>query len=341
MRADPTSPAGIGLHDGAVSPLEAACDRVFDDMIGLAARMTGSPIAVMRLLDQDRHWISSEVPVDAVELSQAVPAAGPGEPIVVPDARLDPRLASAPAVLGGPGIRACLGIPLPASGGGVLGTLCVMDREPRDYAPSHSDTLRRVAHALATTIEMRRSLAQASLLALTDPLTGLVNRRGFMDSVSRAVSRQRRDAQPFALLYLDLDGFKAVNDRRGHAEGDRVLVEVAAALQASIRHEDMAARLGGDEFGALLVGGNGDEAAVAAERIRQAVKRRMQAGGWAVTTSIGAVSFLVPPPDAAEAVAVADGLMYGAKRRGKDAVLRHDYLGARREAASADHFLVD
>jgi diguanylate cyclase (GGDEF)-like protein len=313
---------------------------VFDDMVGLAARMTGSPIAIMRLLDQERHWISSEVPVDPVEISQAVPVAAPGEPILVPDARLDPRLSSASAVLGGPGIRACLGISLPASGGGVLGTLCVMDREPRDYAPSHSDTLRRVAHALATTIEMRRSLAQASALALTDALTGLANRRGFIDSVSRAISRQRRDAQPFALLYLDLDGFKAVNDGRGHAAGDRVLEEVAAALRASIRHEDMAARLGGDEFGVLLVGGNGDEAAVAADRVRQAVNRRMQAGGWDVTASIGAVSFLVPPADTAEAIAVADGLMYGAKRRGKDTVLRQDYLGARRDAPAVGRLLI-
>ncbi len=294
-------------------------------------RLTGSPLALLALSGPgsgpgpDRLH-GSEGPALAALLESGC---GLGQahrgPVVVNDATAQPQLARLPAVAGSARIRAWLGVPL-ASEAGPLGMLWVLDRAPRQYGRSEVAALTGLADMLGTTLGLQDALAQAKALALTDPLTELPNRRALLDAVSRAISLQRRDRQPFALLYLDLDGFKQVNDRQGHAEGDRVLAEVAAALRGSIRREDMAARIGGDEFAALLIGGNGEEAGLAAERIRQAVARRMAERGWPVTVSVGAVSFLSPPKDEAEALSAADELMYAAKAGGRNRVLRRDYL---------------
>jgi diguanylate cyclase (GGDEF)-like protein len=119
-------------------------------------------------------------------------------------------------------------------------------------------------------------------------------------------------------------GFR-INDRHGHAGGDRVLMEVASVLRASVRRTDTAARIGGDEFAVVLVGGDGAEASLVGERLRARVEQRMTANQWAVTVSIGAVSFLTPPKSEEAALAVADDLLYHAKASGKNKVLSSDF----------------
>ena len=99
---------------------------------------------------------------------------------------------------------------------------------------------------------LRTELAAARELADRDPLTGLLNRRAFDRELTRTLAACRRYGTGAALIYLDLDGFKAVNDRRGHAAGDDILVKVADVLRASVRLSDSVARLGGDEFALLL-----------------------------------------------------------------------------------------
>ena len=125
-----------------------------------------------------------------------------------------------------------------------------------------------------------RLVSELRVAALTDPLTGLANRRGLEDAFARAAAREARTGRPFALLALDLDGFKQLNDDRGHKAGDRALGEIADILRSNARTVDTAARTGGDEF-ALVLSDTGAEGAVALrERVADAIEAHARAAAW-------------------------------------------------------------
>ena len=152
--------------------------------------------------------------------------------------------------------------------------------------------------------------------ALTDELTGLDNRRALVRAAAGVLEERRRSPCPLTVLYLDLDGFKAVNDRLGHAAGDDVLVAVAEALRSALRGSDLVARLGGDEFAALVRGHAGvREARALAHRVEREVAARL--AGVGVTASVGVLH--LGAADVATGVEDllhrADAAMYGAKRR--------------------------
>jgi diguanylate cyclase (GGDEF)-like protein len=309
------------LH--AYEILDTACEDAFDNIVHLAADLTGSPISVISLIDADRQWFKAQVGLNETEVPRtesfcAHAILNPHEALVVADATLDPRFADLPAAQAD-GIRFYAGVPLVNPEGLALGTLCVADTMQRVMSDAHRTIMRRLAETVVTTLELRRAMNRVRDLALADPLTGIGNRAAFIDALERTIARQKRHGDSFALLYLDLDGFKGVNDGLGHAAGDSVLREVAATLIATLRREDVAARIGGDEFAAILIGNVG-ETEKAAERVRAAIVSRMVSHGWPVTASIGAVSFTAVPKDADSALAKADVLMYLAKKLGKNRV---------------------
>ena len=164
--------------------------------------------------------------------------------------------------------------------------------------------------------ELTLAMQRLNAMARIDHLTQLPNRAAIIEGVERAIAKLRLDGQPFSLLYMDLNDFKDLNDRSGHAAGDEALREVASALRRSVRSEDLAGRLGGDEF-AILAPGNKEQALAAAQRVREKVRARMIARGWRVTASIGAATFDRPPHSAESALAAADEAMYAAKRAAK------------------------
>ena len=147
----------------------------------------------------------------------------------------------------------------------------------------------------------RRELARASL---TDPLTGCLNRRGFEERFAQQVARARRDDAELTLIVLDLDGFKGVNDRYGHAAGDDLLRWVAERLRADVRADDVVARLGGDEF-ALLAGGPG--MSQVADRVRESLAER-------ISVSVGAACFPGDGEDLGGLHLIADAALYESKR---------------------------
>jgi len=161
--------------------------------------------------------------------------------------------------------------------------------------------------------------AQESL-ALTDPLTGLPNRRLLVDRVSMSLVRARRDHSVMAVLYLDLDGFKEINDRLGHGAGDALLKMVASRLSAAVREEDTVARLGGDEFVIVLNLSGGAAAGPVAAKIIKAVSRAYDLEGQAVsiTISAGVALYPVHGEDAETLMKSADLALYEAKRSGKN-----------------------
>lgn len=174
----------------------------------------------------------------------------------------------------------------------------------------------------------RRDALEARLAeqSETDALTGLPNRRGFAALAGLALAAARRQGTPCAVVALDLDRFKAINDGHGHAAGDVVLRGVGAAIRASVRGSDVAGRLGGEEFVLLLPGDDIADAVSLADRLRALVRATVPhpaGGGAAVTLSVGVapVGAGAAPADLAAALAAADRALYDAKQRGRDRVL--------------------
>jgi diguanylate cyclase (GGDEF)-like protein len=172
---------------------------------------------------------------------------------------------------------------------------------------------------------MLRELGEAEIrhLAMFDPLTALFNRRAFMDLAERELARARRARAPCAVLMMDLDFFKRVNDDYGHQAGDRVLADFAATARQSVRTEDLVGRYGGEEFCAVLPGADLAKALEIAERIRAAVAARPLAGlPSTITVSIGVVAGALSAATSLDAaIGLADKALYEAKHGGRNRVV--------------------
>jgi len=165
--------------------------------------------------------------------------------------------------------------------------------------------------------QLEVSLQKERDLARQDPLTGLANRRAFLETAEDEKERSRRYHHCFNIAYIDLDGFKKVNDTLGHAVGDAVLRQVAKTLRANLRSTDAVARLGGDEFAILLVETDAASAEKVLRKLHSLLRTAMKANGWNVDFSIGLASYLCPPESIDNIIRTADGLMYSVKARGK------------------------
>jgi len=162
--------------------------------------------------------------------------------------------------------------------------------------------------------ELKKALEQQKALAVRDPLTGLANRRAFLEDAWREILRARRARHPISLLFMDIDRFKALNDRFGHEEGDRLLQTVGERLLQNTRATDTAARMGGDEFCVLFAPAGPEAATAAAEKIHRLLTEEAKARGWPVQFSIGVAVFREPPEAVEAMVREADRLMYAAKQ---------------------------
>jgi len=168
---------------------------------------------------------------------------------------------------------------------------------------------------------LRWALDDASWRAATDGLTGVLNRPAFSRRLGGLVEQAQRRGDALVIAYVDIDGFKGVNDTYGHAAGDTLLRQFAEATARDIRSGDLFARIGGDEFILLLTVANCQQGDVAAERLHQRMTSNLQATGHDVTCSVGALvldSRQVSHPD--RLTETADGLMYEVKRAGKNAL---------------------
>lgn len=185
--------------------------------------------------------------------------------------------------------------------------------------------------------EFHRQLAHRTELSRTDPLTGTLNRRAFLEDGEMALANMRRQPAPMTLAFLDVDNFKAVNDAYGHGTGDLLLIAVAGCLKSQLWGSDSVARLGGDEFGLILPNTDMSAAQKVMPRLRDHLLSEMSVAHWPVTFSIGVVTCTAPAPDIEQIVHLADQLMYAAKHGGKDRIEYGSYpemlSASRREAA--------
>ena len=192
-----------------------------------------------------------------------------------------------------------------------------------------------LAPTIAIAVHRFEQLELADALAKTDPLTGVLNRRHFRELAGVEMKRAARYHRFFTVVFLDLDGFKAVNDESGHEAGDQVLRTVARSIRANLRATDFVSRLGGDEFVILLSETGPEAAACYLEKIQRQLRDAMRGGDWKVTFSIGAVTYLSPPVSVDELIGRADALMYAVKRSGKDGI-KHEILQSDFETAGLE-----
>jgi diguanylate cyclase (GGDEF)-like protein len=297
--------------------LDTQPEAQFDKITALVRTVLNVPMAAVTFVSGDRQWLKSRQGIATCETKRDVSfcthTIQAREPMVVPDARLHPLFADNPLVRNAPFIRSYLGIPLASPDGYNIGALCALDIQPRQFDAAQIHIMTNFAALVMDEMELR-------LIAQTDFLTGALTRRAFIAELDRAWARFARQSEPAAVILLDIDHFKTINDSLGHAAGDMVLAAVAGCCRDKVRAGDAFGRLGGEEFAILLANVTAAEAACAAERFRGAIAS-LKIASWPalqVTASIG-VSSLTSDVTSMEAwLDRADAAMYAAKRSGRN-----------------------
>jgi diguanylate cyclase (GGDEF)-like protein len=253
--------------------LDTAPEERFDRVTRLARRVFGVPIALVSLVDADRQWFKSRQGLDATETPRDVSFCGHaivGDRIlVVSDATGDERFCDNPLVCGDPNIRFYAGYPLSAPDGSKIGTLCVIDRQPREMTKDDLRLLRELGRMV------EEELVAASMTT-TDGLTGLSNGLGFDLVAGHLLAMCKRMEAPASLLVFALSNLREIEESRGHDVAERAIVELAHLVQSSFRDSDVIARLATDAFGILLAGTNLDGADRGRERLSDRLREHNQ-----------------------------------------------------------------
>jgi len=218
-----------------------------------------------------------------------------------------------------PGVRSSLSLPLRYRDN-LLGILSLESFREHSFSQQDVLTLQSLADQLALALHNARAYQSALDQAITDGLTGLKTHRYFMEALEGEWRRSARTRRAFSVIMMDLDGFKRVNDRGGHLEGDKVLAAVATLLDARSRQSNVVARYGGDEFALLMPETSAEQAEILAERLRAAVEADHFLRAHMVTASFGIATYPDHGPTQAEILRVADSGMYLAKHHSGNCV---------------------
>jgi diguanylate cyclase (GGDEF)-like protein len=209
-----------------------------------------------------------------------------------------------------------------------VGALIGLDRMPSTREPRLAPVMLRAVRVLlepaAVALDNAMQLRRAEALSVTDDLTRLYNTRYMNSVLRRETKRASRSGRPLSLLFLDLDGFKGVNDKHGHLCGSRALIEAAAVIRGSARETDVVARFGGDEFALILPDTGGEGAFAVGERIRERIAAHefLASDGLNIrlTASVGVATLPDVAASADELVHAADKAMYQVKESGKNGI---------------------
>ncbi|MBV9819958.1 MAG: diguanylate cyclase, partial [Solirubrobacterales bacterium] len=240
-------------------------------------------------------------------------AAWSGELVITEDIGTDPKWEPMREFAMQCGLRHCWSMPIAAADGGTLGTFALYGPDPRRPLPEHLDLMRDGARLAGIAIERRLTMEKLIHDARHDGLTGLPNRRAIFEQLEAIRARSSS-----AVLFVDLDGLKGINDSLGHDRADEMIREMGARLRATVREEDFVGRFGGDEFVIIADGTSGRvQAGELAERLLDAVRRPLVGVDASVTASVG-ITLTTQTTEASEAIRRADTAMYAAKRAGRD-----------------------
>jgi diguanylate cyclase (GGDEF)-like protein len=222
---------------------------------------------------------------------------------------------------------AAIGLPL-ESRGVIVGALVAVDRvasarEPR-FERATLNVVKTAMDAAAIALDNAVRMQRAEALSVTDDLTQLYNSRYLAQVLRRETKRATRSGRPLSLLFIDLDGFKSINDKHGHLFGSRALVEAASVIRASARETDIVARFGGDEFALVLPDTGTDGAFFVGERIREKIAAWvfLQSIGLniSLTVSVGVATLPDVASSAEQLIQAADEAMYAVKDGGKNGI---------------------
>lgn len=302
--------------------LDTPADPHLDRIVELASTVLDMPIALVSLVDRDRQWFLARHGLDATETPRemafcAHAIVGDGV-LMVPDARADERFATNPLVLEEPRIRFYAGAPLRSPEGHNLGTLCVIDQQPRRLEGAQLDQLQTMADLVMRELELRR-------ISSLCPVTGLVNRSSFFRLGEQELQQARRDGRPLALLNFDIDDFRQINNRWGHEAGDRVLLDICRLAEQRLRPQDLFGRIGDEEFAVLLPDCDDAQAMAKAEGIRQDVATMagvFSQSDYRPHISGGVTALVGADTSFSDLFYRADQALYLAKGNGRDQIAR-------------------
>ena len=328
-------------------------EQAYDNFTRLASIICNTPIALITLLDEDRQWFKSRFGLERSEFPREDAICNytiltPDDILIVNDAEQDIRFVDNPLVTSDPKVRFYTGVPLVTSSGEALGTICVFDHKPRGITQEQMEALRVLSNEVMGQFELRRSIStlEQSVLkheeyidrlqeyqrelektradlesqSLTDPLTGVHNRRSFDIRFEEEFLRAKRYKVACSLILLDVDHFKQYNDTFGHALGDEALKAVAALLKADVRIHDLVARYGGEEFAVILPNTDIKGAMVMGERFRRSIQRAV----WKhkpLTISVGVASLHEGVQMPMDLLTESDTNLYKAKEAGRNLVI--------------------
>jgi diguanylate cyclase (GGDEF)-like protein len=265
--------------------------------------------------------------IDGIEIGDGVGSCGTAahrmQRVIVADINNHPYWEKFKQLAAKAGVGACWSEPIMSSKGRLLGTFAIYYRQPRYPDDETLQLISSAANLASIAIEHYQADQELERQAHTDFLTGVANRRYFMELAEAELNRALRYPEPFSLLMLDIDHFKLVNDSHGHKTGDRVLQRFAAILRETLREVDIVGRMGGEEFAAILPNTGMAEAWDAAERLRLAVAAtEMQSDAGSslqITISVG-VATLFNENSIDTLMKRADDALYLAKNNGRNQV---------------------
>lgn len=298
--------------------LDSEAEAPFERIVDLVKTTMNAPICAVSMIDNERQWFKAfrglsvnQTPRNIAFCDYAIRAEAP---FVIEDALRDLRFANNPLVLGEPFIRAYLGIPLVMPDGYIAGTLCAMYQEPREFTEQEVAILRSFANLVVGELELRT-------LAFTDGLTSLLSRKAWRDRVQTELNRATKNSTVVAILLLDLDHFKRINDTYGHEIGDLVLREAAEAMVGVLSECDHVGRIGGEEFAICIPKANLTAGIAVAERVRARIEALQfpHHEGLSCRASIG-VAVMEKTDTVDELLKRADLALYKAKILGRNQV---------------------
>lgn len=320
------------------SILDTPMEPAYDDLADIAAHVCEAPVALISLLDNHRQWFKASVGLAQREtpLDQSVCRYAMQQPgvFIVPDLAQDARFAHYSIVTQENPLRFYAGAPLVTPDGYALGTLCVLDHRPRQLSQKAQNMLGALARQVIRLLELKRAndrqgqmlveleeaRRQMAVMAHTDVLTGLANRRSFTERLLQEQALLQRNGEPACLLMMDIDHFKRVNDVHGHHVGDHALQIFATLCREVFRAADVLGRWGGEEFLALLPATRVEQAQAVAQRVHAALAARPVPGvepPLVLSVSMGLSSF-DPQRPLDITLRALDSALYAAKREGRN-----------------------
>jgi len=316
----------------------------FDRITKLTARLLKAPIALVTVVDTDNIWYLSHYGTDAQKIPKELGLCSQvilnNAPFLVEDASTDSRLAGNECAAQ-IGLKFFAAVPLTVKSGHNLGTLCVIDTESRKFTTEDMELLKDLAAIVVDELELRFSMKRvleleteavknaiserdkAKHIAYHDSLTGLPNRLFFMNAIERELEKlaefPSEDGKVPAVLMLDLDKFKSVNDTLGHQAGDMLLKEVSKRIKHCVSGNDTAARLGGDEFIILKREATQEDSVILADMLVNNLSMPYDIEGKIldhVSASVG-MTLYHPRDNSRQLIRNADLALYCAKNKGR------------------------